>query len=97
MTSTDVSTTRVEVIFSGRECFYRPLMLHKSLDLGDDFCSGCGNVSQCHVTVVISHIRPSTTYFHISKVKFRWTSIKCFHENSPVLLAAVEFVMETFD
>ena len=35
--------------------------------------------------------------FFISKVKFRWTSIKSFHDDTPVLLAAVEFVMDTFD
>ena len=34
---------------------------------------------------------------HPFSPKFRWTSIKCFHDHSPVLLAAVEFVMETFD
>ena len=36
-------------------------------------------------------------FFHISEVNFRWTSIKCFHDDTPVLLAAVEFRMETFD
>ena len=45
-------------------------------------------------TGVVSHTRPSMTFVHISKLKFRWTSI---HDNSPVLLEAVEFVMEAFD
>ena len=41
---------------------------------------------------------PLNNFFsHNSKVKFRWTSIKCFHDDTPVLLTAVEFVMETFD
>ena len=35
---------------------------------------------------------PLNDIFYVSKVIFRWTSIKCFH----VLLAAVEFVMGTF-
>ena len=40
---------------------------------------------------------PLNDFFSNSKVKFRWTSIKCFHDDNPVLLAAVEFIMETFD
>ena len=51
---------------------------------------------QQNLAAVISYTRPSTTFFHISKaVKFRWTSIKCFHDDTSVLLVAVEFVMET--
>ena len=42
------------------------------------------------VITAASHTRPSTTFFHISKVKFRWVSIKCFHDDSPVLLTVVE-------
>ena len=52
-------------------------------------------VKNCSVTAVISHMHPSTSFFYVSKLKFR--SIKCFHDNSPALLAAVEFAMETFD
>ena len=40
---------------------------------------------------------PLNDFISNSKVKFRWTSIKCFHDDNPVLLAAVEFVKETFD
>ena len=40
---------------------------------------------------------PQGLFFTVSKVKFRLTSIKSFHDDTPVLLAAVEFVMETFD
>jgi len=46
---------------------------------------------------IIRDTRPSTTFLSYSKAKFRWTSIKCFHDDTPVLLAAVEFVMKTFD
>ena len=51
----------------------------------------------CYIHSVINQTRPSTTFFHISKVRFRWVSIKCFHDNSPVFLVEVEFVMEAFD
>ena len=40
---------------------------------------------------------PLNDFFSYLKVKFRWTSMKCFHDNTPVLLVAVEFDMETFD
>ena len=40
---------------------------------------------------------PLNDFFLYSKVKFWWTSIKCFHDDTPVPLEAVEFVMETFD
>ena len=40
---------------------------------------------------------PAIIFSHILKVKFRWTSIKSFHNDTPVLLVAVEFVKETFD
>ena len=40
---------------------------------------------------------PLNDIFYVSKVIFRWTSIKCFHGDTPVLLAAVEFVVGTFD
>ena len=33
--------------------------------------------------ICISHMRPSTTFFHILKLNCGWTSIKCFHDNSP--------------
>ena len=38
-----------------------------------------------YLTAVINYTRLSTTFFHISKVNFRWTSIKCFHDDTPVL------------
>lgn len=44
--------------------------------------------------VAISYTSPSTTFFfHISKENFRWTSIKSFHDDTPVLLVTVEFLM----
>ena len=49
------------------------------------------------ITAVITKTLASTTFFSYSKVKFRWTSIKCVHHDTPALLAAVEFVMERFD
>ena len=39
----------------------------------------------------------SCSQFHSSKKKLRWTSIKCFHDNSPVLLSAVEFVSKIYE
>ena len=48
----------------------------------------------------LSVTRDPQSFFFFSfetQAKFGWTSIKCFHDNSPVHLAAVEFVMETFE
>ena len=55
------------------------------------------NYASTSFTEVVSQTGPSTNVLYISKLKFGCTSIKCLHDNSPVLLAAVEFVMETFD
>ena len=51
--------------------------------------SACLSFSNWEITAVIRSHAPLNDIFSYSKVKLRWTSIKCFHDNSPVLLAAV--------
>ena len=59
------------------------------------------HLDQCksfnNITVVIIHMYPSTTFFHNLKVKFRWTSIKCFHDKFNCGQENNTVVMETFD
>ena len=45
----------------------------------------------------IRHTCLSTTFFHISKVKFRWSSVKCFHDEFNCRHENRTVVMETFD
>ena len=83
---------------SHEPCRSKPWVSSKHRICLDVNSSNCYHSKFCDkVTAVISYTCPSMTLFHILKVKFRWTSNKCFHDETPAILAAGEFIMETFD